>query len=170
MCTKTVSYKAYQQVLDLAGDNKRTSKLGRQASPATPRKRTKSGCLTCRRRKKKCDEEKIGGKCQACVRNFLDCCWPGEPAKVEEVTKPEPVEQLATPNKGASAYPSPVSSPKAEAVEGCKDIKPLVLSELKFKVTKATKQYKKAPSKKAAQTHFIVTSFDLDSALCQVKV
>lgn len=160
MCNK-VGYKAYQQVLDLAGEKKRAAKVGRQSSPATPRKRTKSGCLSCRRRKKKCDEQKIGGKCQACIRNFLDCCWPGEE---EPIIKEEPskiVEKPVAENKGASAYPSPISSPKQQAVDLCKDIKPFALPELKFKITKPTK------TKKA---QFIVTSFDQDRALCQVKV
>ncbi|PLB48626.1 hypothetical protein P170DRAFT_446499 [Aspergillus steynii IBT 23096] len=36
--------------------------------------RTKSGCLTCRMRRKKCDEE--NGTCRACRRNGLTCIWP----------------------------------------------------------------------------------------------
>lgn len=36
--------------------------------------RTRTGCLACRLRKKKCDELKP--KCQACIRNKLDCSWP----------------------------------------------------------------------------------------------
>jgi hypothetical protein len=36
--------------------------------------RTRTGCLTCRLRKKKCDEEKP--HCRACKRNKLDCSWP----------------------------------------------------------------------------------------------
>jgi hypothetical protein len=36
--------------------------------------RTRHGCLTCRRRKKKCDETKPS--CVACARNCLDCSWP----------------------------------------------------------------------------------------------
>ncbi|PKY01825.1 hypothetical protein P168DRAFT_56864 [Aspergillus campestris IBT 28561] len=35
--------------------------------------RTKSGCLTCRMRRKKCDEE--GSVCRACRRNGLTCIW-----------------------------------------------------------------------------------------------
>lgn len=37
-------------------------------------KRTKSGCLTCRRRRKKCDELKP--RCAGCNRNLLACKWP----------------------------------------------------------------------------------------------
>ncbi|GAV55898.1 hypothetical protein ZYGR_0AZ00690 [Zygosaccharomyces rouxii] len=39
-------------------------------------KRSKSGCLTCRNRKKKCDE--IKPLCKGCRRNFLQCIWPEE--------------------------------------------------------------------------------------------
>ena len=38
--------------------------------------RTKTGCLTCRRRRKKCDETRPA--CQGCRRNFLCCQWPSE--------------------------------------------------------------------------------------------
>lgn len=37
--------------------------------------RTKSGCLTCRARRKKCDERKP--ICSGCARNFIHCKWPG---------------------------------------------------------------------------------------------
>ena len=36
--------------------------------------RTKTGCLTCRERRKKCDE--IKPTCSGCARNFIDCKWP----------------------------------------------------------------------------------------------
>jgi hypothetical protein len=41
-----------------------------------PRLKTKSGCLTCRRRRKKCDESKP--TCIGCKRNGLNCTWPME--------------------------------------------------------------------------------------------
>lgn len=45
---------------------------------STPRKphrfRSLTGCLTCRRRKKKCDETKP--TCIACTRNHQQCSWP----------------------------------------------------------------------------------------------
>ncbi|KAL5338577.1 hypothetical protein BJX70DRAFT_366233 [Aspergillus crustosus] len=46
--------------------------------PPNPRctPRCKTGCLTCRRRKKKCDERQP--TCAACSRNSLDCRWPAE--------------------------------------------------------------------------------------------
>lgn len=36
--------------------------------------RTRTGCVTCRRRKKKCDESHP--ICSGCIRNGLDCSWP----------------------------------------------------------------------------------------------
>lgn len=39
-------------------------------------RRTKTGCLTCRRRRKKCDERKT--TCLACQRNGLTCIWASE--------------------------------------------------------------------------------------------
>ncbi|KAF9884580.1 hypothetical protein FE257_001464 [Aspergillus nanangensis] len=44
--------------------------------PTNPRStpHSKTGCLTCRRRKKKCDERHP--TCTACHRNALDCVWP----------------------------------------------------------------------------------------------
>lgn len=156
-----MNYKAYQQVLNLAGENKRTKT--KPKSEAAPKKRTKTGCMTCRGRKKKCDEEKVGGKCQACIRNFLDCCWPEDHMEEAKVELKTPVLR---PSKGASAYPSPISSPKAEAVDECKDIKCLDLPAAKFKISKPKAAKKERIPKASAQ--FIVTSFDYDKALCQI--
>ena len=40
------------------------------------KKRSKTGCFTCRFIKRKCDEEKIEGKCKSCYTSYLDCFWP----------------------------------------------------------------------------------------------
>ncbi|KPM39700.1 hypothetical protein AK830_g6877 [Neonectria ditissima] len=40
--------------------------------------RSRTGCFTCRRRKKKCNEEKP--VCSGCKRNKLECHWPTEPS------------------------------------------------------------------------------------------
>ncbi|OAP64556.1 hypothetical protein AYL99_00528 [Fonsecaea erecta] len=54
--------------------------LAEQLLPSRKRKlrytRTRTGCLTCRRRRKKCNEEKP--LCIGCSRNFLACLWPDE--------------------------------------------------------------------------------------------
>ncbi|KAK6455572.1 uncharacterized protein RJT20DRAFT_128854 [Scheffersomyces xylosifermentans] len=81
------SYRAYQQVLNIsikpksakiAATSKKVTKPSatKKDSCGAVKRRTKTGCLTCRKRKKKCDEDKVNGKCQGCTRNFLECCWP----------------------------------------------------------------------------------------------
>lgn len=161
-----MDYKTYQQVLDLSGPKEAQFKCkAKTAKPSCAvKKRTKSGCLTCRGRKKKCDEDKVDGKCQACIRNFLDCCWPSSVKSEPVATSVAPTETrispktVAKPSKGASAYPSPLSSPKLLTVE----------DKLGQQSTmKVCKPRKVAPrSTKAAQ--FVVTSFDKDRLLCQV--
>jgi hypothetical protein len=44
------------------------------AQPRIRNVRVKTGCLTCRARRKKCDEAKP--ICSGCARNFIDCNWP----------------------------------------------------------------------------------------------
>lgn len=176
-----MSYRSYQQVLDLSTKSKKTLCKPRPVQ-AESKRRTKSGCLTCRKRKKKCDEETTGGKCQACIRNFLDCCWPGAesaaPSPVAKLTEPaaKPVELVAVanspqmtkkpePTRGASAYPSPVSSPHFQAAETeeTKKIEPLSLPALRIQKPRVQKR------KVAKVPEFIVTSFNLKQALCQIK-
>lgn len=57
----------------------------KQLRGSCPRKRSVTGCLTCRRRKKKCDERKP--ICNACTRNFLECTWPAVLSKNTEEMK-----------------------------------------------------------------------------------
>lgn len=38
------------------------------------KRRSVTGCLSCRRRRKKCHETRPN--CKACIRNFLECMWP----------------------------------------------------------------------------------------------
>lgn len=57
--------------------------LGRMVIDPSRRKRrfharSKSGCLTCRARRKRCTEEKP--VCIGCSRNFLLCSWPSPPS------------------------------------------------------------------------------------------
>lgn len=51
----------------------------------TKKIRSKTGCLTCRRRKKKCDETKP--KCNTCVRLKLECEWPSLATKTNLSSK-----------------------------------------------------------------------------------
>lgn len=162
-----MDYKSYQQVLDLSGSKQAQLKYKPKTAKVScaAKKRTKSGCLTCRGRKKKCDENKVDGKCQACIRNFLDCCWPtstkSEPstAAVAPTETPIKAKTIAKPSKGASAYPSPLSSPKLLTVED-------KLLTNQQSIMKVSKPRKVAPRTQAAQ--FVVTSFDKDRMLCQV--
>lgn len=52
----------------------RPKKTAYRAVTRLPKTRTKTGCFTCRKRKKKCDEK--GPVCLGCSRNFLKCVWP----------------------------------------------------------------------------------------------
>lgn len=45
--------------------------------------RSRTGCFTCRRRKKKCNEEKP--ICSGCKRNKLDCRWPTESSSTSQI-------------------------------------------------------------------------------------
>ena len=45
--------------------------------------RSRTGCFTCRRRKKKCNEEKP--VCSGCKRNKLDCRWPTESPSTSQI-------------------------------------------------------------------------------------
>lgn len=190
-----MGYKDYQQILNLSRPSpaKSTRKSAHKTSDCssdhqTPAKRrTKTGCFTCRRRKKKCDMDKVDGKCQACIRNFLECCWP-EPAEETVSLKKESTE--VSEHTGASAYPSPVGSPCSEYQPDTEEIRTLQLpSNKNYKITKITKQVpspkmKQAPSPEMKQarspkimkqspeskTKFIVTSFNRHKELCQIRL
>jgi Fungal specific transcription factor domain/Fungal Zn(2)-Cys(6) binuclear cluster domain len=68
---------------------------------ASPRLRSRTGCLTCRDRRKKCDE--IRPVCTGCRRNFLKCVW--RPAHTERA-----VLNHSTPSVFADAAVSPSTS------------------------------------------------------------
>lgn len=170
-------YKQYQQVLNLTVKPKAAKSLSVEKSTktasgktlATPvKRRTKTGCLTCRKRKKKCDEDKVDGKCQACTRNFLECCWP-EPA----TTTPNAVKtetKLVECTKGLDAYPSPVMSPLQDSKKELDEVCTLSLPPNKYKISKPVIKKEKIASISASNAKFIITSFDSDKALCQVPI
>lgn len=169
-----MGYKDYQQVLNLSSTPKAKKPLKKSAAVAAPaapvKRRTKTGCFTCRRRKKKCDMEKTDGKCQACIRNFLECSWPDAPTHIHTPQQkpcvpatPEPVKI----SKGAEAYPSPVHSPSSEYHSEGEEIKSFSLPQSKsYKITKASKTCDKKSKEK---TKFIITSFNVDNELCHVR-
>ena len=128
------NYKSYQHVINLSAPSKpssrRTNRVGKpQLQPV--KRRTKSGCLTCRQRKKKCDEDKVDGKCQACTRNFLQCCWPQVSVAVKEVSSPI---QNAT-----SHYPTPAASPIVGATVLDSEVNYVMLPPREEKTQKAGK-------------------------------
>ncbi|ODV87812.1 hypothetical protein CANARDRAFT_193581 [[Candida] arabinofermentans NRRL YB-2248] len=61
----------------------KVTKRGRMPKPKkeTPpaKRRVRTGCLTCRRKHKKCDETRP--KCEFCVSKNLECVWPEEVKK-----------------------------------------------------------------------------------------
>ncbi|KAM9932150.1 hypothetical protein OXX80_008208 [Metschnikowia pulcherrima] len=48
-----------------------------------PQARSRSGCFTCRRRKKKCDESAYPD-CRNCTSNKLQCSWPDHVVSAQE--------------------------------------------------------------------------------------
>ncbi|PKY05666.1 hypothetical protein P168DRAFT_326002 [Aspergillus campestris IBT 28561] len=75
--------------------------------------RVRTGCFTCRRRKKKCDENRPA--CGGCVRNKLICNWPSQ--RRENLDEDDAGEELlphlspsAETDRGASTETSPDSS------------------------------------------------------------
>lgn len=72
--------------------------------------RSRTGCFTCRRRKKKCNEEKP--ICIGCKRNKLECHWPTENNNVlQSRPKPAAPASAAASSSSASAGGSATSQP-----------------------------------------------------------
>lgn len=67
---------------------------GDQTQCSSAKRRSVTGCLTCRRRKKKCDETRP--TCDACNRNFLECSWP------QNVTNKSKSKPFALSSKGVN--------------------------------------------------------------------
>lgn len=70
--------------------------------------RVRTGCLTCRRRKKKCDEAKP--VCSGCDRNKLECSWP----RPHEIRRPGRSSATAE-NTNRDATPGRSGNPNAVA-------------------------------------------------------
>ncbi|GMM27763.1 hypothetical protein DAMA08_004790 [Martiniozyma asiatica (nom. inval.)] len=81
------NYRQYQQIIKLASSEYRPQDVTNcmvKKSATSPKNsllkekkkitRTKSGCFCCRKRKKKCDEQKPA--CSGCIRNNLECVYP----------------------------------------------------------------------------------------------
>ncbi|EXV05180.1 Zn(2)-Cys(6) zinc finger domain protein [Metarhizium robertsii] len=78
---------------------------------AVPIIRSRTGCFTCRRRKKKCNEEKP--VCSGCKRNKLECTWPAElPAREQAQGQPRGRERAAsTTSKPAASAAAAAATP-----------------------------------------------------------
>ncbi|KAH7207322.1 fungal-specific transcription factor domain-containing protein [Fusarium oxysporum] len=68
-------------------------------------KRSRTGCLNCRHRKKKCSEEKP--QCRGCSRNNLHCAWPQD--MNEKAITPPPPPLPKDPIASTDEGPSPES-------------------------------------------------------------
>lgn len=59
-----------------------------------PRLRTTDGCLTCRKRRKRCSMEKP--QCRNCSRHSLKCNWSTQPAQHILTTTSQPAVNIST--------------------------------------------------------------------------
>lgn len=169
-----MSYRAYQQVLRLDKKEAKTNRKIRGVKKPLVgcKKRSRSGCLTCRRRKKKCDEHVINGKCEGCSRNFLACCWPSDGARTVSISEATAIEESA-PSCDLSSSASPCVSPRlpcSEATPGSPD-SPSLASIGQFALPQNYSyklQLERLPSlvpKSMSQPTFIVTSLAADTGL-----
>lgn len=122
------------------------------------KRRTKTGCMTCRLRKKKCDEEidPATGKCTGCARNFLDCCWPASNAAaasmavctvVEVSRKSKKAREVAAGATRMTAGAARVTKPRVPAIQSKMNISNLLNDGRVVQTPRPTQ---------AAQSQFIV--------------
>ncbi|EMG45583.1 hypothetical protein G210_4235 [Candida maltosa Xu316] len=72
------------------------------------RKRSKSGCLTCRRRKKKCDESKP--VCKDCSRLHRECVWPSDKDQNHEISSSIAIDTKETRKNKSNKISKPNST------------------------------------------------------------
>ncbi|OLN87231.1 Zinc cluster transcription factor CZF1 [Colletotrichum chlorophyti] len=82
---------------------------------AGPIFRVRTGCLTCRGRKKKCDETKP--RCRGCERNRLECRWPASTSHNSSARSPREASVAAPVPASVSASASASDSASASASE-----------------------------------------------------
>lgn len=75
------------------------------------KKRSRNGCLTCRRRKKKCDEL-LYPQCRNCHTNELQCTWPEHIVKAKRLRETKASETEKYHRSEDSETFRPVSSPQ----------------------------------------------------------
>ncbi|KZT70983.1 hypothetical protein DAEQUDRAFT_724736 [Daedalea quercina L-15889] len=90
--------------------------------PTTQRKRpkytrSKTGCLTCRAKKIKCDESKPN--CLRCTHGQRECTWPeGVPARKKPAPKREPIGETGLETRPSTAGSSGVSESSTPSTRG----------------------------------------------------
>ncbi|EPE07504.1 c6 transcription factor [Ophiostoma piceae UAMH 11346] len=92
--------------MQAAGDTK-TAKFPTKLRRNYPRSR--NGCLTCRHRKKKCDEVKPD--CTGCTRNRLSCVWPPTTAKPAASPSAASATTTSAPAPASGTAPTPAPAP-----------------------------------------------------------
>lgn len=151
-------------------------------------KRTRTGCLTCRQRKKKCDEERTNGKCQACTRNFLSCGWPVDHSLLLSSHSASPVSlqnsptdrhskisvpDLCSPGNAANplynVYPSPAVTPtiKTCPMSPITPVDALILPPSRCHSLKNNLKIKSNTNADLGE-RFVITSFDHKQTLCPI--
>ncbi|KZF23777.1 hypothetical protein L228DRAFT_246622 [Xylona heveae TC161] len=114
------------------------------------RLRTRTGCLTCRQRRKKCDERKP--KCVACTRNRVSCTWEFAP----EDSNYEQARAVALSRSNALDVPPHAQLRVFLEVSKAARAQPRLRAELELSVhiSKCTRHYLSA----TADTLFALTS------------
>ncbi|PHH80106.1 hypothetical protein CDD80_2794 [Ophiocordyceps camponoti-rufipedis] len=74
--------------------------------------RSRTGCFTCRRRKKKCNEEKP--ICSGCRRNRLECRWPADSSSSSSSSSTTTTMTTSSPCSSTSSSSSASSTPSSE--------------------------------------------------------
>lgn len=71
--------------------------------------RSRNGCFTCRRRKKKCDES-LYPDCKNCLANGLPCTWPGHVEELHKKIEVTEEEKRVSPSSPRANMVVPASS------------------------------------------------------------
>lgn len=167
-------YKSYQQVIDLGGKAAapvRRSTNDKVKKTTKGQKRTKTGCLTCRKRKKKCDEHIVDGKCQGCTRNFLQCSWPlsfdkSRSSSISSVSSEASTESsISQDDHIVTSYPSP----KSPRIDDVSEINHIKLPPLRINQPQSQDKVvlPKIELQKSNKPQFIVTSLN-QNKLCSI--
>ncbi|KAI8719148.1 hypothetical protein NCS52_00695200 [Fusarium sp. LHS14.1] len=118
-------------------------------------KRSRNGCLTCRSRRKKCNEERP--RCIGCRRNYLECNWPMEQDHQTSPASPRHQDPSQVPSQDSLTSPSNevVVSRAAEAEKQMKES----LWTISFgSFTHLTRSYTLTPESPLLLQHYLTTT------------